>query len=66
MKSSQGLLKNVHCLSVSLACGGAGLGAAWGRELALKMLGEAGFADVRVEELPHDMINYYYLAQLGK
>ena len=26
------------------------------------MLGAAGFANVRVTELPHDPINYYYVA----
>lgn len=55
----------MHCMSVSLASGGAGLGAAWGRELALEMLETAGFTDVRVQELPHDMINYYYVARVG-
>lgn len=54
----------MHCMSVSLACGGAGLGAAWGKELALEMLAGAGFADVRVETLPHDPINYYYVCAL--
>jgi SAM-dependent methyltransferase len=52
----------MHCLSVSLACGGTGLGAVWGKELALQMLADAGFGDVRVEQLPHDPINYYYIA----
>lgn len=52
----------MHCMSVSLACGGPGLGAAWGKESALKMLAEAGFKPVRVETLPHDIINYYYIA----
>jgi 2-polyprenyl-3-methyl-5-hydroxy-6-metoxy-1,4-benzoquinol methylase len=52
----------MHCMSVSLAGGGAGLGAAWGKERALSMLSEAGFAHVRVETLPHDILNYYYLA----
>jgi hypothetical protein len=51
----------MHCMSVSLAGGGPGLGAAWGKELALQMLGDAGFGDVRVEQLPHDIINYYYV-----
>lgn len=55
----------MHCMSVSLACGGAGLGAAWGKELALQMLADAGFADVRVETLPHDLMNYYYTARLA-
>lgn len=51
----------MHCMSVSLAGGGPGLGAAWGKELALQMLREAGFGNVRVEQLPHDIINYYYV-----
>jgi len=54
----------MHCMSVSLAHGGPGLGAAWGKELALKMLAAAGFARVEVRELPHDMVNYYYLSRL--
>jgi 2-polyprenyl-3-methyl-5-hydroxy-6-metoxy-1,4-benzoquinol methylase len=53
----------MHCMSVSLANGGPGLGAAWGKETALRMLGEAGFKEVRVERLPHDVINYYYVAK---
>jgi 2-polyprenyl-3-methyl-5-hydroxy-6-metoxy-1,4-benzoquinol methylase len=52
----------MHCMSVSLASGGPGLGAAWGKEKALQMLREAGFDNVRVETLPHDPINYYYIA----
>jgi ubiquinone/menaquinone biosynthesis C-methylase UbiE len=52
----------LHCMSVSLAAGGPGLGAMWGRELAERMLRDAGFRDVRVETLPHDPINYYYVA----
>jgi 2-polyprenyl-3-methyl-5-hydroxy-6-metoxy-1,4-benzoquinol methylase len=55
----------MHCMSVSLACDGAGLGAAWGKELATKMLAEAGFTDVSVETLPHDVLNYYYVARTG-
>jgi len=53
----------MHCMSVSLANGGPGLGAAWGKELALHMLEEAGFGPVRVEQLPHDIINYYYVTR---
>jgi len=52
----------MHCMSVSLASGGPGLGAMWGREKALEMLSAAGFVNVRVTELPHDPINYYYVA----
>ncbi len=50
-----------HCMTVSLAQGGKGLGAMWGRELACEMLREAGFKEIDVKELPHDPINYYYI-----
>ena len=50
-----------HCMTVSLAQGGKGLGAMWGKELACDMLRQAGFLQVEVKELPHDPINYYYI-----
>lgn len=53
----------MHCMSVSLSSGGAGLGAMWGRETALRMLADAGFDSVTVRELPHDPMNFYYVAQ---
>lgn len=53
----------MHCMSVSLASGGPGLGAAWGQEKAIEMLGEAGFAGVTAQTLPHDSINYYYVGR---
>src|SRR5918994_1645925 len=58
-------VSTMHCMTVSLAQGGAGLGAMWGEEKATEMLREAGFANVRVEQLPHDFINYYYIARKG-
>lgn len=54
----------MHCMTVSLAGGGAGLGAMWGEERALQLLSEAGFQEVRIEKLPHDIQNQYYLARL--
>jgi 2-polyprenyl-3-methyl-5-hydroxy-6-metoxy-1,4-benzoquinol methylase len=53
----------LHCMTVSLAQEGKGLGAMWGKELAINMLKESGFSSVEVKELPHDPINYYYLAK---
>lgn len=53
----------MHCMTVSLADGGAGLGAMWGREVATRMLREAGFGEVEVRELPHDIINLYFTAR---
>ncbi len=53
----------MHCMTVSLEQGGDGLGAMWGEEKALEMLKEAGFAEVKVEKLSHDIINVYYVAR---
>lgn len=55
----------LHCMTVSLALGGAGLGAMWGEELALSMLADAGFTEVEVKQLPHDFQNSYYIARRG-
>jgi SAM-dependent methyltransferase len=52
----------MHCMTVSLAQGGTGLGAVWGQENALHMLAEAGFADIAVHRLDGDLINNYYIA----
>jgi ubiquinone/menaquinone biosynthesis C-methylase UbiE len=56
-------ISTMHCMTVSLAQGGAGLGTCWGRELAEKMLRDAGLPDITVEKLPHDDLNYYYIAR---
>jgi 2-polyprenyl-3-methyl-5-hydroxy-6-metoxy-1,4-benzoquinol methylase len=56
-------VSTMHCMSVSLAFDGAGLGTAWGRQLALSMLADTGFKDVAVEEIETDPINYYYVAK---
>jgi hypothetical protein len=53
----------LHCMTVSLAAGGAGLGAMWGLETAQRMLGEAGFRKVEVHTLAHDLLNFYYVAR---
>ena len=53
----------MHCMTVSLALDGAGLGAVWGRQLAISMLGDAGFDDVAVAEVESDVINNYYIAR---
>jgi 2-polyprenyl-3-methyl-5-hydroxy-6-metoxy-1,4-benzoquinol methylase len=53
----------LHCMTVSLALGGEGLGAAWGEEKALELLAEAGFGNVDVKQLPHDILNNYYIVK---
>jgi SAM-dependent methyltransferase len=51
----------MHCMTVSLAAGGEGLGAAWGVDTAERMLGEAGFRQIEVSRLPHDVQNAYFV-----
>jgi 2-polyprenyl-3-methyl-5-hydroxy-6-metoxy-1,4-benzoquinol methylase len=51
-----------HCMSVSLAQGGEGLGTVWGTELAEAMLRDAGFRGVDVRELEDDPFNAYVVA----
>lgn len=53
----------MHCMSVSLAQGGEGLGAMWGKKKAEEMLRKAGFSNVEIKQLDHDFINYYYLME---
>jgi ubiquinone/menaquinone biosynthesis C-methylase UbiE len=55
----------MHCMSVSLAQEGAGLGAMWGEETAVEMLGEAGFGSVEKKNLPHDIQNNYYVVRIN-
>jgi SAM-dependent methyltransferase len=56
-------ISTLHCMTVSLAQGGAGLGAAWGRELAVRMLGEAGFGEVEVTPAPGQALNLIYATE---
>lgn len=53
----------MHCMTVSLAQGGMGLGAAWGVQLAQKMLREAGFNRIRLHRFDHDVQNCYYIME---
>jgi hypothetical protein len=50
-------------MSVSLAQGGAGLASMWGQELALEMIGKAGFSSVTVNRVDGDLMNNYYVAR---
>jgi hypothetical protein len=51
----------LHCMTVSLAHDGAGLGTVWGEELARTMLAGAGFVDVEVHDVPDDPMNVVYV-----
>ncbi len=50
----------MHCMPVGLVDGGTGLGMMWGREMAVEMLGQAGFKHVEVVEMPHDPFNLHF------
>jgi 2-polyprenyl-3-methyl-5-hydroxy-6-metoxy-1,4-benzoquinol methylase len=52
-----------HCMSVSLAGGGPGLGTMWGEQAALGLLEQAGFGDVEVKRVETDFLNNYYVAR---
>jgi SAM-dependent methyltransferase len=52
-----------HCMSVSLGLDGEGLGTAWGRQVAERMVSEAGFDTVRARDIESDPFNTYYVAR---
>ena len=56
-------VSTLHCLTVSLAVGGAGLGTAWGEQVACRMLADAGFDDVVVHDAPGDPGNAVFVTR---
>ncbi len=52
----------MHCMTISLAQDGAGLGAMWGEQKARQMLAEAGFTLVDVRKIEGDLFNNYFIA----
>jgi len=55
----------MHCMTVSLADGGMGLGAMWGEQTARRMLGAAGFTSVEARRLDGDIVSAYFIATKG-
>ena len=53
----------MHCMTVSLAQGGEGLGAMWGEEKTREYLAKAGFGSVEKHELAHDIQNNWYVVR---
>lgn len=51
----------LHCMTVSLAQGGEGLGAMWGEEKTREYLSRAGFRVVETHQLKHDIQNNWYI-----
>lgn len=57
-------VSTMHCMTVSLAQGGEGLGTMWGRQLAERLLREAGFDAIEVHRLPHDFQNDFWIMRV--
>jgi len=53
----------MHCMTVSLAQGGEGLGAMWGEQKTREYLERAGFGSVEKNELAHDIQNNWYVVR---
>ena len=50
-----------HCMTVSLAYDGVGLGAMWGVQKAREIFGNAGFDKIDIHVQPADPLNNYYI-----
>ena len=56
-------ISTMHCMTVSLAQGGEGLGAMWGEEKAREYLHKAGFHSAETHQLAHDFQNNWYVVR---
>jgi hypothetical protein len=57
------MISTFHCMTVSLALGGEGLGTMWGEQKAIELMSEAGFKDIDVKQVEGDFMNNYYIAK---
>ena len=53
----------MHCMTVSLAQGGEGLGTMWGEEKTREYLQRAGFRSIETKQLAHDLANNWYVVR---
>ena len=51
----------MHCMTVSLAQNGEGLGAMWGEAKTKEYLQKAGFSNIETNKLAHDIQNNWYV-----
>ncbi len=56
-------VSTMHCMTVSLAQGGEGLGTMWGEEKTREYLHKAGFRSVETKRLAHDLQNNWYIVR---
>lgn len=53
----------MHCMTVSLAQNGEGLGAMWGEKKTKEYLSKAGFKNIETNKLTHDIQNNWYVVR---
>jgi SAM-dependent methyltransferase len=58
-------ISTFHCMTVSLALGGEGLGTMWGQQKARELFQEAGFTSVEEKNVEGDILNVYYICRKG-
>jgi 2-polyprenyl-3-methyl-5-hydroxy-6-metoxy-1,4-benzoquinol methylase len=56
-------ISTLHCMTVSLAQGGEGLGTVWGEKKAVELIREAGFAEVETKHLEGDVFHAFFVAR---
>lgn len=56
-------ISTMHCMTVSLAQDGEGLGAMWGEEKTREYLEKAGFRHIKTNQLAHDIQNNWYVVK---
>jgi SAM-dependent methyltransferase len=59
------MISCMHCMTVSLAQGGEGLGTVWGEQLATELLHEAGFTGVEIRHQKTDVQSSFYICTKG-
>jgi len=57
------MFSTFHCMTVSLALDGEGLGTCWGEQKAHELLSEAGFTSISTGQVEGDFLNIYYACQ---
>jgi 2-polyprenyl-3-methyl-5-hydroxy-6-metoxy-1,4-benzoquinol methylase len=56
-------VSTLHCMTVSLALNGDGLGTVWGTQKAKELLHGAGFTEIDIKSVEGDIFNAYYIAR---
>ncbi len=57
-------ISTMHCMSVSIAGGGEGLGTAWGTEQTTEYLTDAGFTQIEAVDIRADRTNSYFVCHM--